>query len=35
VPAAASANYDAAFTMERFKLLAFVAEASWRQLKFD
>jgi hypothetical protein len=33
--AAASANYDAPFTMKRFKLLALVAEASGWQLKFD
>jgi hypothetical protein len=33
VPAAASANYDAPFTAERFKLLALVAEPSGRQLE--
>jgi hypothetical protein len=30
LPAAASANYDAPFTVERFELLALVAEASGR-----
>ena len=32
---AASANYDAPFTVERFELLALVAEASGRQLELD
>jgi hypothetical protein len=35
VPAAASPNWDAAFTVEGFKFLALAAEASWRQLKLD
>jgi hypothetical protein len=35
VPAAASANCDAAFAVEGFKLQALVAEASWRQLELD
>jgi hypothetical protein len=35
VPPAASANCDAAFTVERFKLKALAAEASWRQLQLD
>jgi hypothetical protein len=35
VSAAASTNYDAPFTVERFELLALVAEASGRQLELD
>jgi hypothetical protein len=35
VPAAASANDDAAFTVEGFKFQALVTEASGRQLQFD
>jgi hypothetical protein len=35
VPTAASANYDAAFTVERFKLLALVAEVAGRQLDLN
>ena len=33
VPTAASANYDAPLTVERFKLLALAAEASGRELE--
>jgi hypothetical protein len=32
VPAAASANYEAAFPVERFKLKALAAEATWWQI---
>jgi hypothetical protein len=35
VLATASANWDAAFTVEGFKIQALVAETSWRQLKLD
>jgi hypothetical protein len=35
VPAAASANWDAAFTVKGIKLEALVAEATWWQLEVD